>query len=83
MTAHAVSRGRLAALVGKRFLAGGLSVYFAWIHCLTLVCINFTRTQDRDYVLYSRLAILPASIAHARAVTVAMRGRLKRPLDAH
>ena len=33
--------------------------------------------------LYSRLAILPASTARARAVTVATRARWKRPLDAH
>ena len=32
VTSHAVSRGRLAPLVGKRFVAGGLRVYFAWIH---------------------------------------------------
>ena len=28
------SSGHLAPLVGKRFLAGGLRVYFAWIHAL-------------------------------------------------
>ena len=32
---------------------------------------------------YSHLAILPASTARARAVTVATRARWKRPLDAH
>ena len=31
---HAVSRGHLAPLVGKRFVAGLLHVYFAWIHAL-------------------------------------------------
>ena len=30
----AVSRGRLESLVGKRFAAGGLRVYFAGIHSL-------------------------------------------------
>ena len=34
MMSHAVSRGRLASLVGKRFVAGGLRVYFAGIHSL-------------------------------------------------
>ena len=34
VTSHAVSRARLAPLVGKRFVAGGLRVYFAWIHAL-------------------------------------------------
>ena len=34
VTSHAVSRGRLASLVGKRFAAGGLRVYFAGIHSL-------------------------------------------------
>ena len=34
MTSHAVSRGHLAPLVGKRFVAGGLRVYFGWIHAL-------------------------------------------------
>ena len=34
MTSHAVSRGRLAYLVGKRFGAGGLRMYFAGIHSL-------------------------------------------------
>ena len=31
MTSFAVSRGRLESLVGKRFVAGGLCVYFAGI----------------------------------------------------
>ena len=34
VTSHAVSRGRLASLVGKRFAAGGLRVFFAGIHSL-------------------------------------------------
>ena len=34
MTSFAVSRGRLESLVGKRFAAGGLCVYFAGIHSL-------------------------------------------------
>ena len=34
VTSHAVSRGRLASVVGKRFAAGGLRVYFAGIHSL-------------------------------------------------
>ena len=29
-----MSRGRPAPLVDKRFLVGGLRVYFAWIHAL-------------------------------------------------
>ena len=48
MTSYAVSRGHPAPLVGKRFLAGGLRVYFrldSW-----LVYINFDHTQDHDYV---------------------------------
>ena len=41
MTSHGVSRGRPAPLVGKRFLAGGLRVYFAWIHALfTLILLT-------------------------------------------
>ena len=31
VTSFAVSRGRLESLVGKRFVAGGLCVYFAGI----------------------------------------------------
>ena len=34
MTSFTVSRGGLASLVGKRFVAGGLRVYFAGIHSL-------------------------------------------------
>ena len=34
MTSHAVSCGRLAYLVGKRFGAGGLRMYYAGIHSL-------------------------------------------------
>ena len=34
VTSFAVSRGRLESLVGKRFAAGGLRVYFAGIHSL-------------------------------------------------
>ena len=34
MTSFAVSRGRLESLVGKRFAAGGLRMYFAGIHSL-------------------------------------------------
>ena len=34
VTSHAVSRGSPAPLVAKRFLVGGLRVYFAWIHAL-------------------------------------------------
>ena len=50
MTSYAVSRGHPAPLVGKRFLAGGLRVYFCLDSCL--VYINFDHTQDHDYVLY-------------------------------
>ena len=50
MTSYAVSRGHPAPLVGKRFLAGGLRVYFCLDSCL--VYINFAHTQDHDYVLY-------------------------------
>ena len=50
MTSFAVSRGHPAPLVGKRFLAGGLRVYFCLDSCL--VYINFAHTQDHDYVLY-------------------------------
>ena len=48
MTSYAVSRGHPAPLVGKRFLAGGLRVYFCLDSCL--VYINFDHTQDHDYV---------------------------------
>ena len=34
MTSHAVSRGRLAPLVGRRFVVVGLRVYFAGIQSL-------------------------------------------------
>ena len=51
MTSYAVSHGHSAPLVGKRFLAGGLRVYFSLDSCL--VYINFAHTQDHDYVLYS------------------------------
>ena len=34
MTSHTVSRGRLAPLVGKRFVVVGLRVYFAGIQSL-------------------------------------------------
>ena len=37
MTSFAVSRGRLESLVGKRFAAGGLRVYFAGILLLLLI----------------------------------------------
>ena len=50
VTSYAVSRGHPAPLVGKRFLAGGLRVYFGLDSCL--VYINFAHTQDHDYVLY-------------------------------
>ena len=50
VTSFAVSRGHPAPLVGKRFLAGGLRVYFCLDSCL--VYINFAHTQDHDYVLY-------------------------------
>ena len=50
VTSYAVSRGHPAPLVGKRFLAGGLRVYFCLDSCL--VYINFAHTQDHDYVLY-------------------------------
>ena len=53
MTSYAVSRGHPAGpapLVGKRFLAGGLRVYFCLDSCL--VYINFAHTQDHDYGLY-------------------------------
>ena len=49
MTSHAVSRGRLASLVGKRFAAGGLRVYFSGIHSrFAFILLK----QDHDYVLY-------------------------------
>ena len=44
MTSYAVSRGHPAPLVGKRFLAGELRVYFCLDSCL--VYINFAHTQD-------------------------------------
>ena len=50
MTSYAVSRGHPAPLVGKRFLAGGLRVYFCLDSCH--VYINFAHTQGHDYVLY-------------------------------
>ena len=50
MTSYHVSRGHPAPLVGKRFLAGGLRVYFCLDSCL--VYINFAHTQDHDYGLY-------------------------------
>ena len=50
MTSYVVSRGHPAPLVGKRFLAGALRVYFCLDSCL--VYINFAHTQDHDYVLY-------------------------------
>ena len=50
VTSYAVSRGHPAPLVGKRFLAGGLRLYFCLDSCL--VYINFAHTQDHDYVLY-------------------------------
>ena len=34
VTSNALTRGRLASLVGKRFAAGGLRLYFAGIHSL-------------------------------------------------
>ena len=53
MTSHAVSRGRLASLVGKRFAAGGLRVYFARIHSLfAFILLTYNMIQDHDYVLY-------------------------------
>ena len=50
VTSYVVSRGHPAPLVGKRFLAGGLRMYFCLDSCL--VYINFAHTQDHDYVLY-------------------------------
>ena len=50
VTSYVVSRGHPAPLVGKRFLAGALRVYFCLDSCL--VYINFAHTQDHDYVLY-------------------------------
>ena len=50
MTSYTVSRGHPAPLVGKRFLAGELRVYFCLDSCF--VYINFAHTQDHDYVLY-------------------------------
>ena len=50
MTSNAVSCGHPAPVVDKRFLAGGLRVYFCLDSCL--VYINFAHTQDHDYVLY-------------------------------
>ena len=50
VTSYAVSRGHPAPLVGKRFLAGGLRVYFCLDSCLGY--INFAHTQDHNYVLY-------------------------------
>ena len=34
MTSHTMSRGHLAALVGNRFVAGGLRLCFSGIHAL-------------------------------------------------
>ena len=51
VTSYAVSRGHPAPLVGKRFLGGGLRVYFCLDSCL--VYINLAHTKDHDYVLYS------------------------------
>ena len=48
MTSYAVSHGHPAPLVGKRFLAGGLRVYFCLDLCL--VYINFAHTQDHDKI---------------------------------
>ena len=42
VTSYAVSRGHPAPLVGKRFLAGRLRVYFCLDSCL--VYINFAHT---------------------------------------
>ena len=50
MTSYAMSRGHPAPLVGKRFFAGGLRLYFYLDSCL--VYINFAHTQDHDYFLY-------------------------------
>ena len=50
MTSYPVSCGHPTPLVGKRFLAGRLCVYFCLNSCL--VYINFAHTQDHDYVLY-------------------------------
>ena len=43
VTSYAVSRGHPAPLVGKRFLAGGLRLYFCLDSCL--VYINFALTH--------------------------------------
>ena len=50
VTSFTVSRGGLASLVGKRFVAGGPSHVFCWDSFP--VCPHFTHLQDHDYVLY-------------------------------
>ena len=50
MTSYALSSGHPVPLVGKRFLADSLRVYFCLDSCL--VYIIFAHTQDHDYVLY-------------------------------
>ena len=49
MTSHAMAHGRLAPLVGRRFVVVGLRVYFAGIRSLFAFILL---TQDRDFVLY-------------------------------
>ena len=53
VTSHTVSHCRLAPLVGKRFVAGGLRVYFAGIQSLfAFILLTHCDTQDHDFVLY-------------------------------
>ena len=49
MTSNAVSRGRLAPLVGKSF---GYQAWRAFCRDSILVCLHFTHTHDHDFVLY-------------------------------
>ena len=55
VTSHAVSRGHLAPLVGRRFVVVGLRVYFAGIQSLYKIINSFillTHNLDHDFVLY-------------------------------
>ena len=50
MTSFAVSRGRMESLVGKRFAAGGLRVYFAGIHSLLAFKIMIMFCIGAEYI---------------------------------
>ena len=50
MTSYAVSRGHPAPLVGKRFLAGGLRVYFCLDSCLVSVSARYSIPQGPQCV---------------------------------